>query len=107
MPAPHRFVRPALALTLGLACAGTGLATPAQAADRPRPNVVTIFGEAGDPVTGGKSQVWHSGPDAVTMRLVGDGVEVKASTPGGDSFSFRAIPRKGESLTYGTYEVVS
>ena len=109
---PHRAGFRALALTLGLAAAGSGFATPAAAADKPRrslENVVSIFGEAGDPVTGGKAQVWRAGTDLlkVTTSPTRDEVRVVAKAAGGEQFDFRFQARQGEDFTWGDSETGS
>ncbi|HUR74352.1 MAG TPA: hypothetical protein VMZ00_08750 [Sporichthya sp.] len=104
---PHRAICRALTVTLGLAVAGIGLATPAAAHDQGRKgvtgSVVSIFGEAGDPVTGGESQVWRTGRDAVTMTTspTRDAVRVLARAPGGEQYDFRFQTRAGEDFTFG------
>jgi hypothetical protein len=105
----HRALSRAFALTLGLAAAGTGVATPAAAAAR-QPvfsraigNVVSLFGEAGDPVTGGTAHVWRTGPDAVTMSRAGEGVRIRATSSGGERFDFLFQPRVGQQFTGSEY----
>lgn len=102
---PHRAGCRALALLLVLAATGTGLASPAAAAGKRHAieNVVSIFGEAGDPITGGKAQVWRSGTDVVTATTSPsrDEVRVRAQAAGGERFDFRFQARQGEDFTFG------
>jgi hypothetical protein len=109
---PHRAACHALALTLALAVAGTGLATPASAQDQARRSfgsVVSIFGEAGDPVTAGKNQVWRAGPDVVTMTSTPtrDEVQILAKAPDGEQYAFRFQTRQDADFTFGTSETAA
>ncbi|GAA0637132.1 hypothetical protein GCM10009547_46810 [Sporichthya brevicatena] len=99
----HLALRRGLALTLCLAAAGAGLATPAAAAARTDTVVVSIFGEPGDPVTGGTSHVWRTGPDSVRAVRSGDGLRITAQNPGAERFVFDLIPPAGEPMTVGTH----
>lgn len=99
---PHRAVCRALALTLGLVAAGTGLATPAAAVSR-TVSTVSIFGEAGDPLTGGEARVWRSGHDTVTMTTADDGVRILAKAPDGTAFDLLVQARTGERFIHGEF----
>lgn len=101
----HLALRGLLALTLCLAAAGAGLTTSAAAAAAvPRDAaVLAIFGEPGDPVTGGSPHVWRSGPDAVKVVRSGDGLRLTAQSPGAEQFVFELIPPAGEPMTVGTH----
>ncbi|WP_019875483.1 hypothetical protein [Sporichthya polymorpha] len=103
----HLALRRGLALTLCLAAAGAGLATPAAAAARataPADAVVlSIFGEPGDPITGGTPHVWRSGADSVRVTWSGDGLRITTQNPGGERFVFDLIPPAGEPMTVGTH----
>lgn len=91
-----RALRPVLAVTLtvtgAMALASPAVADTGAVVDRPRGNVVSIFGDAGDPVGQGKTKVWRSGADKVTMTPAGEGVRVRAQSPDGEVLEIVAQP---------------
>ena len=98
-------LRPLLALGLCLG-AGIGGAAPAAAGEAARPTdrvVLSIFGEAGDPVTEGSPRVWHTGRDAISVSRSGDEVRVSARATGQELFEIVLAPRAGEQFTYGGF----
>lgn len=101
----HLVLRPLLALGLCLG-AGIGGATPASAGEAARSAdrvVVSIFGEAGDPVTQGSPRVWRTGRDAISVSRGDDGVRVSARTAGQDLFEIVLGAKAGEQFTYGGF----
>lgn len=98
-------LRPVLVLGLGLSAAlGVGAPAAAEPAGRTSERaVLSIFGEAGDPVTAGTPQVWHSGRDAVSVRPSGEGVRVTARAAGRPAFEILLLPKPGEQFTYGGF----
>jgi hypothetical protein len=100
-------LRPILIAALVLTGA-VGVVTPAAASpqvvvDRPRSDVVSIFGDAADPVSQGTTRVWRSGVDTVTMTPAGEGVRVVARSAAGDRFEFLASPRAGGLFSNGEF----
>lgn len=98
-------LRPLLALGLCLG-AGIGGAAPAAAAEAGRSTdrvVLSIFGEAGDPVTEGLPRVWRTGRDAISVSRSGDEVRVSARTTGRELFEIVLAPKAGEQFTYGGF----
>lgn len=98
-------LRPVLALGLCLG-AGIGGAAPAAAGEAARSTdrvVLSIFGEAGDPVTGGSPRVWRTGRDAVSVSRSGDQVRVSARASGQELFEIVLAAKAGEQFTYGGF----
>lgn len=102
-----RALRPVLTASL-VVTGAVAVITPAVAStqvvvDRPRSNVVSIFGDAADPVGQGTTRVWRTGVDKVVMTPAGEGVRVVAQSPGGDRFEFLASPRAGGLFSNGEF----
>lgn len=98
-------LRPLLVLGLGLSVAlGAGAPAAAESAGRTSARaVLSIFGEAGEPVTAGTPRVWQSGRDAVSVRPFGEGVRVTARSADQAAFEIVLLPKAGEQFTYGGF----
>ncbi len=100
-------LRPVLVLGIALGM-GTGLVPPAAAAGGAAARatdsvVISISGEAGDPVTGGTTRAWHSGTDRVSVSRAEDGLTLSATSPDGTRSELRLEAKRGDRFTNGIY----